>query len=99
MFGEQGGRHRAIGKIDLDEAEPRILAQDVEPSRLERGIVVAVEVVDSDNRASLLQEPGDDMKSDEPRRAGDQYRVIRYFSPQSIPSSGYPGRVRSPAIR
>jgi hypothetical protein len=75
---EQRGDCRAIGKIGVDETEPRIFAQDVEPGPLQRRIIVIIETVQTNDIAAFRQQPAGDVKADKAGRTGDQYSLIRH---------------------
>jgi hypothetical protein len=78
MFGKQLTDRGTIGKIGLHEIELRILAQDIQPGLLERRVIVAVEIVQTDHVAAFGQQLASDMKADKTRRTGDQYCLIRH---------------------
>src|SRR6478735_2956897 len=79
MFCEQLGHRRPMSKIDLHEGKTRIAAQNVETRALQGGIVVAVDVVQSDDPASLVEQPTGDMKTDEASSSGHQNVVGNFF--------------------
>jgi hypothetical protein len=68
-----------MSKIDLHEGKTRIAAQNVETRALQGGIVVAVDVVQSDDPASLVEQPTGDMKTDEASSSGHQNVVGNLF--------------------
>ncbi len=69
---EQRVHPGAVREVELDEAEPRVLAQDREPRFLQRRVVVVVEVVETDHLVAAIEEPAGDVKADEAGRAGDE---------------------------
>jgi hypothetical protein len=78
MPGKQLSHRRTIRQVGLDELEPRILAQDIEPRLLQRRVIVMIETVQTDNVAALSQQLTGDVKADETRRTRDQYCLIRH---------------------
>ena len=87
MRGEQLGHFGTICDIERLEAKRRKAAQLGEPRLLERGIVVVIEIVDPDDRASLLEQAARHMEPDESRRSGHQYlrTVLHAHSSLAIP--------------
>src|SRR3984957_9583980 len=78
MFGKQLRDRRAIREIGLNEIEPRILAQDSEPRLFQRGIIIIVETVQTDNGTALRQQLTGNVKANETRRTRYQYCLIRH---------------------
>jgi hypothetical protein len=72
LGGEQCAQYRAVGDVDLREAELRMRLELAEPRALERRVVVVVEVVDADHLVTARQQGRGDVHADEARRAGDQ---------------------------
>jgi hypothetical protein len=65
VFCEQVGGRRPVCEVDLLEGEARIAAQNAETSALQGGIIVAVDVVQSDDAAPIIEQPTRNMKTDE----------------------------------
>src|SRR6476620_7527225 len=55
----------AVGKIGLHEGEAGIAPQQLEPRLLQSGIVIAVEIVESDDGPAFAQKLPGDVKADE----------------------------------
>src|SRR3954451_10612831 len=70
-----------IGEFELHETELRMLPQDIQPQLLQRRIIVAVQIVEPDNRAAFRQELTSDVKSDETGGTRDKDRLIRHCIP------------------
>src|SRR3954447_505086 len=65
----------AIGKIGLHEGEAAIGPQELQACPFQRRIVIAVEIVESDNGPALGQELPGDLKADEAGGTRDQNRL------------------------
>ncbi len=78
MPGKQAFRRRAVGEIDPLERKAALPTQDVEPRLLQRRVVIVVEIVETDHGAAFGQQPPRNVKADETRGPGDQYRLIRH---------------------
>src|ERR1700686_1802517 len=61
IFCKQRSYLRAVRKIGLREAEPCILAQEIQSSLLQRGIIVTVETVQADNITAFSQQLASDV--------------------------------------
>ena len=72
LAGEQLGHARAVREVELDEAEPRQLLQQLEPRELEAHVVVVVEVVEPDDLVAALEELAGRVVADEAGGAGDE---------------------------
>ena len=55
MFGEHAFHGGAIGEIDPLERETRLAAQDVQAGLFQRRLVIAVEIVETDDGAAFSQ--------------------------------------------
>ncbi len=71
LRGEQLRHTLAVGKIELDELEVRVALEDLEPSMLQRDVVVLVEIVEADDLVAALEQQLRGVESNEPGRAGD----------------------------
>jgi hypothetical protein len=70
-------RHRhAIRHIKHFELKARVVAQNIEPSRLQPWIVIGIEIVEPHNAVAGLQQPLRHVESDEPRRPRYQNCLI-----------------------
>jgi hypothetical protein len=65
LGGEQLGHALAIGKVDLGELEVGIALEDSEACHLQRDIVVLVEVVETHNLITALEQRFGCVKTDE----------------------------------
>ena len=75
-----------VREIGVHEFESRLLPQQIEPRRLERGIVEVVEIVEPDDMAAFGQQLTRDVKADETRGTRDQYGLFRHPVPDaSVP--------------
>src|SRR6266480_2067748 len=54
VFCEQRSHQRTIREVGLQETEPQIRAQDLQPCQLQRRIIVTVEIVHADDVADNL---------------------------------------------
>src|SRR4030095_16319072 len=68
----------AVGEIDLFERKALLRAQDVQPRRLQRRIVIIVEIVEADHGAAFGEQPASNVEADETRSSGDQYCLTRH---------------------
>jgi len=73
-------RHRgAIGDIKLFEPEAAQVFEFSQPRSLEPNVVIAAQVVETDNRATLLEQATRDVETDKTGGSGHQNRfVIRH---------------------
>jgi hypothetical protein len=53
-----------------------IMAENIEPGRLQPGVIIAVEIVEPNDTPTHLEQTLRHVESDEPGRARDQYRLI-----------------------
>ena len=83
MFCKQLIGDCAIGEFELHETELRMLPQDIQPRLLQRRIIIAVQIIEPDNRAAFRQKLTRNVKSDKAGRTGDQDRLVRHCSPFS----------------
>src|SRR5215204_2903972 len=72
VIAEQRRGAVSLGQIELLETELRKRGELGEAGLLQGGIVIAAEIVDADDAASVLQQPTCDMESDEAGSAGDE---------------------------
>lgn len=79
MICEQLRHRQPISKVDLREGETRVAAQNLETSALEGGVVVAIDVVQSDDPAPLIEQAPRNVKTDEARRSRHQNVVGNWF--------------------
>ena len=73
----------AVRKIGLHKGKAAVLSQDLEPRPLQCGIIIAVEVVETDDGALFGQQLSRDVEADEARGARDQYCLIRHPVPEA----------------
>src|ERR1051326_7460198 len=73
---EQCCEARAVSQVALLEAKRGKCRKLVEPSALQRRIVIGVEVVESEDRAAPLQQASRDVIPDESCRPGDQDGIV-----------------------
>ena len=62
----------AIGEIELDEAERRLLLEQREAALLQPDVVVVVEIVEADDFVAALEQLACRVKADEAGRTGDE---------------------------
>ena len=77
---EQRFRRDAIGKVELQETEAGIAAEDFEARSLQCRIVVVIDNVDANDLPSAFQQSLHDMKTDEAGRAGDKHFFVLHLS-------------------
>src|SRR5262245_44409283 len=73
----------AICQIGLHKREAAILLKDVKPRPLQRGIIIAVEIIEPENRPAFSQKLPGDVKTDEAGRPRGQNRLIRHPVPKA----------------
>ncbi len=78
---EQRRYRHTIRHIKPFEPKARVVAEDIEPGRLQPRIIIGVEIVDPDDAVAGLQQPLRHVKSDEPRSPGYQNCLIRHYHP------------------
>ena len=84
--GEQLRHARAVGEIELDEAEARRgFSSDREPRLLEPDVVVVVEVVEADHLVAALEQDLRRVVADEAGGAGDEDFHVRAARPLRPP--------------
>ena len=72
-------RHRhAIRHVEPFELKAWVVAQDIEPGRLQPRIVIGIEIIDPDDTVAGLQQPLRHVESDEARRPRYQNCLIRH---------------------
>ena len=76
MLPEQRLDRRPIGKVTPLEMKSGIMAENIEPGRLQPWVIVAVEIVEPNNAPTHLEQTLCHVKSDEAGRSRDQYRLI-----------------------
>src|SRR5579871_3314773 len=91
VLGEQLGHAIAVGKVELVETEAVDARELGEPRVLELRIVISVEIVDADDRATLRQQALRHVETDEAGGAGDQDRCVAH-SRHSSTSCGQAAR-------
>jgi len=74
--GEQLFDRRAIGQIQLLEAETRTIVENIEPGLLQRRVIIAVKIIQADDPPPRFEQPLRDMESDEAGCSGHQDRLI-----------------------
>jgi hypothetical protein len=70
--GEQFRHRIAIGDVHLLEPEARRCLELGNASRFQAGIIIRIEIVETDDVIALRQQATSDMHADEAGRAGDQ---------------------------
>jgi hypothetical protein len=75
---EQIEQPRAFSQVGFFEREPLVVPQHRQPRLLQRRVVVAVDAVEPDHRAALLQQLFGDVEADEPGSSGDENGVRRH---------------------
>src|SRR5688572_13418189 len=78
---EQLRNRDAIRQIQLFELKARIVAEDIEPGRLQPRIIISIEVIDPDDAVAGLQQPLHHVESDEARSSRYQSCLIRHYHP------------------
>src|SRR6516225_2278589 len=73
----------AIREIGLHKGEAAILTQDIQPRPLQGGVIIAVEIVEPEDRPAFGQKLSGDMKADETGRTRDQNWLIRHPVPNA----------------
>jgi hypothetical protein len=86
LHAEEARHSRAVCQIEAMEAEARVARQLGEPCLLQPGIVVVVEVVETDHLVAARQEELADVESDEPGGAGDEDAAHDGGAPLTMPS-------------
>src|SRR3982074_3024621 len=84
IFCKQSRHGGTIREIGLHKAEARILAQDIQSRLLQRGVIVTVEIVQTDNVTAFGQQLTRDVKADKTRRTRNQYCLIRHRNLEGI---------------
>ena len=74
-----------LGKIEPVKAELPKLPQDREPGFLERRIVIGIDAVDTNHRATGLQDAARQAEADKARGPGDQNWTARHRIPSRHP--------------
>jgi hypothetical protein len=77
---------RRVSDVALDEAESRQAQELLEVAPLDSGFVVRVEVVETEDLASVGGEAFDDVRPDEPRGAGDEDSAQSFTTFAGAPS-------------
>src|SRR5262245_22810539 len=83
MITEQRRRPYPVCKIEFDELESRQFRKFCKSRVFERGIIVAVEIIDTDHRSAGLRQPARHMESNEAGRASYKY-FVRHRSPSLL---------------
>src|SRR5215210_4565306 len=81
MLGKQLTHRLTIRDVELHEIKTRMLAQDSQPRPLQGGVVVAVEIVQTDDVTAFRQQLARSVKPDEAGRTRDQDCLIRHRIP------------------
>lgn len=72
LAGEVIGHRRAVSDVELDEAEPHLFAQGLEPILFEARVVVVVQIVDAEDPIASAEQLEACVEADEAGSAGDQ---------------------------
>src|SRR5690349_15024030 len=80
---KNGLNRGSFGEIDLVEGKVVEFAQNRQPRLLQRRIVIIIDTVDADHRATGFKKPAGKSKSDEARGAGDEDRILRHKQRES----------------
>jgi hypothetical protein len=89
LAGEQLRHSVSVGEVELDELEPSVALEHLEPRVLQREVVVLVEVVEADDLVAALEQQLRRMISDESSGTCNQY----------LQASTYRGEIRAVRAR